>query len=99
MIFPRHVFSVSAAFALGALFFAGAMTTPSPAAAAGAVAPYCIAFGGGGEGGGYRTSRCEFFDYQQCQQAASSGGNCVANIDYHGEVSTAPASPRSRKRR
>ena len=82
------------ALAVGAALMLGA-TVPS-AAAAGAVAPYCIATGSGGEGGGYRTGRCEFFDYQKCLQAAASGGNCIQNIDYHGEP---PASTPSRRRR
>lgn len=70
---------------------------PQPVAAAGRVAPYCIAIGGGGEGGGYRTTRCEFFDYQACIQAAAGGGNCVQNIDYRGDP--APAAVPSRGRR
>jgi hypothetical protein len=43
---------------------------------------------------------CRFFDYQQCLQAAADlHGNCVVNIDYHGEVSMPPASAAARQRR
>ena len=85
------------AFAIGAALLTGAMAIAQPAAAADRVAPYCIATGGGGEGGGYRTSRCDFFDYQACIQAAIGGGSCVQNIDYHGETSLS-ATPSRRRR-
>jgi hypothetical protein len=43
---------------------------------------------------------CRFFDYQQCLQAAADlNGNCVVNIDYHGEVSMPPALAGTRYRR
>jgi hypothetical protein len=66
-----------------------AMITPTPAASA--QAKFCIMRFGGGEGGaaGY-TDFCIYSDYQQCLQAAvEKRGNCVQNIDYHGD---APAS-------
>jgi hypothetical protein len=85
---------MAVALAIGAPLVSGAMAMAQPAT--GRVAPYCIATGGG-EGSGYRTGRCQFFDYQQCLQAAASGGNCVQNIDYHGEPQ--PASAPSRRRR
>jgi hypothetical protein len=89
--------TVVMAFSFGAVLMAGALSMVGPAAAAGRVAPYCIATGGGGEGGGYRTSRCDFFDYQACIQAAAGGGNCVQNIDYHGEPAQTPAPSRQRR--
>lgn len=90
MVFGRQAVMI---FAIGAVLIVGALSIVRPAAAASRVAPYCIATGGGGEGGGYRTSRCDFFDYQACIQAAARGGNCVQNIDYHGE----PAPSRQRR--
>lgn len=95
--FPRTLLSI-APVVLGAALIVGPQTIPR-AAAAGAVAPYCISSGGGGEGGGYRTSRCEFFDYQQCLQAATGGANCVQNIDYHGDTAARPPATQLRKRR
>jgi hypothetical protein len=69
-----------------------------PAAAAGAP-PFCVLRGGGGEGA-TPPQICAYVDYQACLQAAADlHGNCVQNIDYHGEVSTAPARPRARHRR
>jgi hypothetical protein len=88
---------IRAAIASGVALMAISMAMAQPAAAAGRVAPYCIATGGGGEGGGYRTGRCEFFDYQACIRAAIGGGNCVQNIDYRGE--TPPDEAPSRRRR
>ena len=92
---------IALSFSFSAALMAGSTAMPRVATAAEAVAPFCIATGGGGEGSGYRTSRCEFFDYQQCLQAATSGGNCVQNIDYHGATSTTShGSPlRSRRQR
>ena len=77
--------------------------TAAPALAESGVAPFCIAYGGGGEGGGGRTEDCRYFDWQACLQAAASRGNCVQNIDYHGTVSTTSTAPatapvRSRRR-
>jgi hypothetical protein len=96
----RFWFSTSLfAFAIVLLGFA-----PSPALAAGGVPPFCVARGGGGEGGGGGPQDCRYFDYQSCLQAAIARGNCVQNVDYHGEVSTTAASapapaPRARRRR
>jgi hypothetical protein len=43
---------------------------------------------------------CRFFDFQDCLLAAADlHGNCVQNMDYHGEVSTTPAPARTRHRR
>lgn len=91
-------FSFSAIFTasvlvLGVSLAATSLVLPGPANAA--EAPYCIAYGGGGESGGIRTGRCEFFDYQKCLEAATGGANCVQNIDYHGD---APSTPRASRR-
>jgi len=95
-----HIRTVSIASALAFSAFLTMATTAMPRAAAAAEeAPFCIATGGGGEGGGYRTGRCVFYDYQQCLQAAAGGGNCVQNIDYHGDARSAPAATRSRRAR
>jgi hypothetical protein len=85
MVFRTGVTFIATIPALGAMLAIGSPMIPRGAAATGAVAPFCIATGGGGEGGGYRTSRCEFFDYQACIRAAIGGGNCVGNVDYRGE--------------
>jgi hypothetical protein len=70
----------------------------TPAAAASGVPPFCVARGGGGEGAAPRQD-CRYYDYQACLEAAVGGGNCVQNVDFHGEVSTAPAPVRARHRR
>jgi hypothetical protein len=92
--------SLDQRIAFAAAIFAIAATS-SPALAAGGVSPFCIARGGGAEGGGGGPQDCRYSDYQSCLQAAAGlHGNCVQNIDYHGEVSTAPALPaRARHRR
>jgi hypothetical protein len=75
-----------------------ALAAASPAAAAG-VPPFCV-MRGGSDGPGGSPQLCSYYDYQACLQAASDlRGNCVQNIDYHGEVSTAPAPARTRHRR
>ena len=53
------------------------MLTATSASAASGVAPFCIAYGGGGEGGGGRPQDSRFYDWQACLQAAASRGNCV----------------------
>ena len=90
---------LASALAFAAALTVGSMTMAPPAEASGGVAPFCISTGGGGEGGGYRVGRCDFFDYQQCLQAAAGGGNCVQNIDFHGDASQAPAVTRPHRRR
>jgi hypothetical protein len=101
MINPLRRTAFSGAFlALAAIFMLAAAATSSPALAAGGVPPFCIVRGGGAEGGGGGPQDCRYFDYQTCLQASASlHGNCVLNIDYHGEVSTAPAPARTRHRR
>jgi hypothetical protein len=83
---------------LAALFLLTPAATSSPAFAAGGVPPFCVARGGGGEGGS-GPQDCRYFDYQSCVQAASARGNCVQNIDYHGEVSTTATPAPARHRR
>ena len=68
-----------------------------PAAKSGAP-PFCVLKGGAR--GIALPQICRFFDYHQCLQAAADlNGNCVVNIDYHGEVSmpSAPAGTRYRR--
>ncbi len=90
--------------AIGAAVFAFAIIclpelAATPAAAAGAP-PFCVQRGGGGEAGATPPQICSYYDYQTCLQAAAEfHGNCVQNIDYHGEVSTAPAALRMHHRR
>lgn len=90
--------SAAAVSAFAALWL---LSPAPPALAAGGVPPFCIARGGGAEGGGGGPQDCRYYDYQSCLQASATlHGNCVQNIDYHGEVSTAPAAPaRTRHRR
>lgn len=71
----------------------------TPVAAASDVPPYCV-MRGGPRGPGSLPQLCRFFDYQACLWAAADlHGNCVQNIDYHGEISTAPGPARTRQRR
>jgi hypothetical protein len=71
---------------------------PTWSRAAGAP-PFCVARGGvNGPGGS--PENCAYSDYQACLQAAADvHGNCVQNIDYHGDVATVPAAVRTRHRR
>ena len=79
---PDRSIALSATLlALAALFLLAPTATSSPAFAAGGVPPFCVARGGGGEGGS-GPQDCRYFDYQSCVQAASARGNCVQNIDY-----------------
>jgi hypothetical protein len=93
----RRTALAAAAVVVAALFLPALAT--APASAAGGVAPFCIARGGGGgEGGGGGPQDCRYYDWQACLQAAAARGNCVQNIDYHGEVSTAPVAAPARTR-
>jgi hypothetical protein len=86
----RSIASLTIVLALTGIFLLAAST--SPALAAGAP-PFCV-MRGGSNGPGSEPQDCAYFDYQACLQAAADmHGNCVVNIDYHGEVSTnsAPA--------
>lgn len=52
------------------------------------VPPYCVLIGGAR--GVPLPQICRFYDYQSCLQAAADlRGNCVANIDFHGELPNA----------
>jgi hypothetical protein len=89
------VFSATAVLA----FATGLLLAPATPAAAAGVPPFCV-MRGGSDGPGGSPQLCSYYDYQACLQAASDlRGNCVQNIDYHGEVSTAPAPARARHRR
>ena len=90
--------AATAAIVTCAALFLSALAA-APAAAAGGVPPFCVMRGGGGEGA-TPPQICSYYEYQVCLQAAADlHGNCVQNIDYHGEVSTAPAPARARHRR
>jgi hypothetical protein len=94
---PPTVFAVAAN--LPAYVLVALAVVPAPAVAASGAPPFCIARGGS-QGDGTAPQICAYFDYQACLQAAAElRGNCVQNIDYHGEVSTAPARVRTRHRR
>jgi uncharacterized protein DUF3551 len=91
--------SVSAAGLLvcSALFAVASWVTPAAAARSG-VPPFCV-LRGGPKGPGTLPQLCRFFNYQECLQAAADlHGNCVVNIDYHGEVSLQPAPTETRRR-
>jgi ABC-type sugar transport system substrate-binding protein len=88
---------------MSALAFAAlallALAAPSAAVAASGVPPFCI-LRGGTDGPGGSPQLCSYYDYQTCLQAAAElRGNCVQNIDYHGDVSTAPAQASTRRGR
>jgi hypothetical protein len=94
---PTALSKAVLAFAANCLLAVAAM--PAPAVAASGAPPFCIARGGS-QGDSSAPQICAYFDYQVCLQAAADlHGNCVQNIDYHGEVSTAPAPVRTRHRR
>ena len=89
------VFSATASVFPTILMLAFA-AAPAPAVAAGAP-PFCV-LRGGSDGPGSSPQVCAYFDYQACLQAAADmRGNCVQNIDYRGEVSSAPAARQSRR--
>jgi hypothetical protein len=93
----RRTAFAAAAIVVATLFLPS--LAAAPALAASGVPPFCITRGGGGEGGGGGPEDCRYYDYQACLQAATGRGNCVQNIDYHGEVSTAPAAAPAPHRR
>jgi hypothetical protein len=96
----RPVAFPNAARAWATAYLLALAVTPAPAVAATAAPPFCVARGGGAEGGGGGPQICAYSDYQTCLQAAADlRGNCVQNIDYHGEAPTAPAGVRTRNRR
>jgi hypothetical protein len=81
---PMSALNIGAA-ALAAIALA-VMTIPATAAprvraTPNGPPPFCIARGGGGEGGAISVHDCRYYDYQSCIQAAAAAGNCVRNID------------------
>jgi Protein of unknown function (DUF3551) len=91
----RHP-AVLAALIVLASFVLPVSVAPAFASAA---PPFCV-MRGGANGDGGSPQICSYADYQACLLAAAElHGNCVQNIDYHGEVSTAPAPARPRHRR
>ncbi|HEY4972729.1 MAG TPA: DUF3551 domain-containing protein [Steroidobacteraceae bacterium] len=91
--------AISAAVLLACSAIAGVPSSAAPAAAArSGVPPFCVLRGGAR---GFPLPQiCRFFDFQQCLQAAADlHGNCVVNMDYHGEVLMPPGAAWSRDRR
>ena len=96
MVATRPAVFSAAASAFATILMLAFAAAPAPAVAAGAP-PFCV-LRGGSDGPGSSPQVCAYFDYQACLQAAADmRGNCVQNIDYHGEVSSAPAARRSRR--
>jgi Protein of unknown function (DUF3551) len=92
----RVVFS-TIVLALATIFLLAPAATQSPALAA-AAPPFCV-MRGGSNGPGSEPQDCAYSDYEVCLQAAADmRGNCVLNIDYHGEVSIAPEPARAQRR-
>jgi hypothetical protein len=57
--------------------------------------PYCVLKGGAR--GMPLPQICRFYGYQECLQAAADlNGNCVVNMDYHGNLLTEPGGLRRR---
>jgi hypothetical protein len=84
----RTTISAAALLACSTMFAMASSVTPAAATSSG-VPPFCVLKGGAR--GMAPPQICRFFDYQQCLQAAADlNGNCVVNIDYHGEVSMPP---------
>jgi hypothetical protein len=98
----RRIAVTASSLAFAAIILLAPAVSPAPAIAASGVSPFCV-LRGGSDGPGSSPQLCAYFDYQACLQAAADfHGNCVQNIDYHGEVSTAPTAPtapRARHRR
>jgi Protein of unknown function (DUF3551) len=93
----RPIASLTIALALATIFLLTSLATPSPARAAGAP-PFCV-LQGGSNGPGSTPQVCAYYDYQVCLQAAADlRGNCVQNIDYHGEVSSTRTPARTQRR-
>lgn len=98
MHFNRQT-AISAAVLLACSVIAVVPSSAAPAAAMrSGVPPFCVLRGGAR---GFPLPQiCRFFDFQQCLQAAADlHGNCVVNMDYHGEVSMPPGAAWSRDRR
>jgi uncharacterized protein DUF3551 len=96
MTIDRRTMMIAAALLAGSALYGPA---PSAAATNSVVPPYCV-MTGGPRGPGSVPQICRFFDYRQCLEAAAVlRGNCVVNIDYHGDVRMPPVSERPRYRR
>jgi hypothetical protein len=98
MTSPARCTALAAAtFAFTTLFLLAPAAMSSPALAAGAP-PFCV-LRGGTDGTGSSPQDCRYSDYQACLQAAANlRGNCVQNIDYHGDTSSALAQAPARAR-
>jgi hypothetical protein len=85
--------------ACSALIVPAPWVAPAEAAARSGVPPFCVKRGGP-RGPDSVAQLCQFYDYQECLQAAAElRGNCVVNVDYRGEVSTTPAPTQTKPRR
>ena len=93
----RTALSAAVIVTCSALAVMASWAAPAPPARSG-VPPFCVLKSGAR--GMYLPQICQFFDYQQCLQAAADlHGNCVLNIDYHGEVRMPPGAAWSPERR
>jgi hypothetical protein len=91
--------SAAAMLAGSALIMPTPWVAPAEAAARSGVPPFCVKRGGS-RGPDSEAQVCQFYDYQECILAAVElRGNCVVNVDYRGEVSTAPTPSQTRPRR
>ncbi len=96
-VFRRTALSAAVVLTCSAISVMASWAAPAPPARSG-VPPFCV-FRGGARGM-YLPQICQFFDYQQCLQAAADlHGNCVVNIDYHGQLPTSPGAAWSPERR
>lgn len=98
MSFTRAVSATLAVLASAALLLPTEMAQARPGAARSRIPPFCVMIGGSRQFSPPQI--CRFFDYQVCLQAAADWrGNCVVNIDYPGEISSAPGATWSRPAR
>ena len=84
------VLAAALAFA-AALPLATTMITPAQAASVHhGPSPFCL-LPGSSNGPGGAPQICGYYDYQQCLQAAADmNANCVANIDFPGQIVRTP---------
>jgi len=72
-----------------AIVASAAWTEPAAAGARSGVPPFCVLRHG--PRGLALPQICQYYDYQQCLEAAIGwNGNCVLNIDYHGKIARPP---------
>ncbi|MDB5619941.1 DUF3551 domain-containing protein [Tardiphaga sp.] len=77
--------AVAAALMFSAAIPSGVAEARSVARPVSGAPPFCVLIGG--PRGTSLPQICRFSDYQDCLQAAANlRGNCVANIDYRGEL-------------